>query len=63
MSKVITFGDVPLVTQVLDFDAPSMTRTPANEVKQFVLDELQAAAADLPEAYDGSGGEFYEKAA
>ncbi len=61
MSKVITFGDVPLVTQVLDFDAPSMTRTPANEVKQFVLDELQAAAADLPEAYDGSGGEFYEK--
>lgn len=60
LSKVITFGDVPLVLEVLDFDSPYMTRTPAAEVKQFVLDELKAAAEDLPESYSGSG-EFNEK--
>lgn len=60
LSKVLTFGDVPLITDVLSFDAPAQERTPADQVKQFVLDELEAAAADLPESYSGSG-EFNEK--
>lgn len=60
MSKVITFGDVPLITQTLDYNAPAQERTPADQVKQFVLDELEAAAADLPDRYTGSG-EFNEK--
>ena len=47
------FGDVPLVTQPLTIDESlEVVRTSQEEVKQFVYDELDAAAALLPDAND-----------
>ncbi len=48
------YGDVPLYTTVLTpEEANTIARTPKAEVVKFVLDELEAIAADLPESYDG----------
>lgn len=44
------WGDVPLVTKLLSInEANSVTRTPRNEMIDFVLTELQSAINDLPE--------------
>lgn len=49
------YGDVQLVTtNVTTDEANSIPRTSKDEVLKFVLDELTAAAADLPESYSGS---------
>jgi hypothetical protein len=43
------YGDVPLVTTEINVaDAAGVTRTPRAQVLDFVLKELDAAAADLP---------------
>ena len=43
------YGDVPLITTEIGVgDAAGLTRTPRAEVLDFVLKELDAAAADLP---------------
>jgi len=43
------YGDVPLVTKVLTIDeANSVSRDPKEDVVNFVLNELTAAAQDLP---------------
>jgi hypothetical protein len=43
------YGDVPLVTTEISVsDAAGLTRAPRAEVLDFVLKELDAAAADLP---------------
>jgi len=43
------YGGVPLVTKVLTIqEANSVTRNTRAEIEKFVLDELTAAAADLP---------------
>jgi hypothetical protein len=43
------YGDVPLITTEISVsDAAGVTRTPRAEVLDFVLKELDAAAADLP---------------
>lgn len=43
------WGDVPLVTKVLTVDeANSVSRTPKQDVMDFVISELSAAATDLP---------------
>ena len=52
--KVNLYGDVPLVTEVLDPSDANLPRTPRAEVVQFIIDELAAAAADLPVSYSGS---------
>ncbi len=45
------FGDVPLITKAVDVDdALKLARTPQAEVLQFVYNELDAAAAVLPNA-------------
>lgn len=46
---VRAYGDIPLVTKVLtDAEANSLTRTPADEVFKFIVDECDAIlAADL----------------
>lgn len=45
------WGDVPLVTKLLNInEANSVTRTPKNEVINFVLTELQNASNDLPDS-------------
>lgn len=45
------FGDVPLVTLPLDLPNAYVSRTPREEVYDFVLKELEEAAANLPEKY------------
>ncbi len=49
--KVTLFGDVPLVTKVLSVDEANLPRDPKDKVIQFVIDELAAAAPDLPLTY------------
>jgi len=47
------FGDVPLITKVITPDeAKKVSRAPKAEVLKFILDELDAAAADLPKKED-----------
>lgn len=45
--KVMMFGDMPLVTETLGPDAV-MARTPAEEVKSFILQELDEISDILP---------------
>jgi hypothetical protein len=46
------FGDVPLVTKTIDInEGRSLTRTPANEIWDFVDKELEESAAFLPNTY------------
>ncbi len=50
---VRTYGDVPLVTKVLtNAEANVMTRTPAEEVFKFIIDECDAIADKLPITYE-----------
>ncbi|WP_299580485.1 RagB/SusD family nutrient uptake outer membrane protein [uncultured Sunxiuqinia sp.] len=51
--KVTIYGDVPLVTQVLNPSEANVPRNPKADVVKFVLDELNTAAADLPASYSG----------
>ncbi|NSL89753.1 RagB/SusD family nutrient uptake outer membrane protein [Chitinophaga solisilvae] len=50
ISLVLRFGDVPLVTNTTMGNLP---RDPKDKVVKFIYDELDAAAADLPESYSG----------
>lgn len=51
--KVTLYGDVPLITEVLDVDNSNLPRDPKSEVVRFILDELTAIAPELPESYTG----------
>lgn len=47
-----TYGDVPLVTTTLtNAQANNIKRTPADEIVQFIVDELDAVAPYLPVSY------------
>ena len=47
-----TYGDVPLVTTTLtNGQANNVKRTPANEIVDFIVDELDAVAPYLPVSY------------
>ena len=49
---VRTYGDVPLVTTTLtNAQAISVTRTPKEDVINFIVDELDAVAPNLPVSY------------
>jgi len=58
MDLVKRFGGVPLVTTLMDYDAPNVARADVKEVQRFILSELTEAAAVLPQKYDG--GYLYE---
>ena len=46
------YGDVPLVTTTLtNAQANSITRTPADEIVKFIVDEIDAVAPYLPVSY------------
>jgi hypothetical protein len=47
---VKTFGDVPLIEKVLDVTSPELyaTRTPQAEMIDFIIADLESAAAKLP---------------
>ena len=47
-----TYGDVPLVTTTLtNAQANTISRTPADEIVQFIVDEIDAIAPFLPISY------------
>jgi len=47
-----TYGDVPLVTTTLtNMQANTITRTPADQIVKFIVDELDAVAPYLPVSY------------
>ena len=47
-----SYGDVPLVTTTLtNAQANTITRTPADEIVKFIVDELDAVAPYLPVSY------------
>lgn len=47
------FGKVPVITDVLPYDAELLDRDPVEKVRKFVLDELEQVAAVLPRSYNG----------
>lgn len=52
-----TYGDVPLVTTTLtNGQANSITRTPADQIAKFIVDELDAIAPYLPVTYSTEVG-------
>lgn len=53
MDLTITFGKVPLILDVVDYNAPNIPRDEASKVREFVLKELTEAAAILPASYSG----------
>lgn len=48
------FGKVPIVTTVMDYDAPNVPRDEVEKIRAFILQELQEISEILPESYDGS---------
>lgn len=53
LGMTVTFGKVPLITEVLSYDAPNVPRDEVSTVRKFILDELTEAAAVLPAKYAG----------
>lgn len=52
--KVTHYGDVPLVTSVLEIKNANLPRTEKAKVVEFILNELKEIAPQLPESYSGS---------
>ncbi|MFK2397214.1 hypothetical protein ACIXOK_23160 [Bacteroides fragilis] len=48
------FGKVPVITEVLAYDAPNVKRDEVETVRKFILDELAEIAEILPDSYNGS---------
>lgn len=57
------YGDVPLVTQVLNLENSTQARTPKSEVVDFILEELTEAAAVLPATNNPTSGKATKGAA
>lgn len=45
------FGAVPLVTKTVALNETQAPRTPKEDIVDFIISEIQAAAEDLPESY------------
>src|SRR5690606_11226379 len=50
------FGDIPLVTKSISFDEAEMPRTSKTEVVDWILNEMDEIAPDLPLFYEGHSG-------
>lgn len=48
------FGKVPVIKDVLDFEAPNVKRDDVSVVRDFILTELQEIADILPDNYNGA---------
>jgi len=48
------YGDVPWVTTILPLDSAFLAKTPKQEIVQHLYDDLDFAAANLPESWSGS---------
>lgn len=53
LDKTLLFGKVPIVTEVLAYNADNVPRDEVSSVREFILSELTEAAKDLPESYSG----------
>ncbi|MEQ8881645.1 MAG: RagB/SusD family nutrient uptake outer membrane protein, partial [Cyclobacteriaceae bacterium] len=51
---VMLWGDVPLVTEIQDLEASKVSRTPKDQVVDFLLSELEMAAEELPPSWGES---------
>lgn len=47
------FGKVPIITTVLQYNAPNVPRDKVSAVRKFILDELNEVADILPDKYAG----------
>ena len=52
LELLLFFGDIPLVTKVINPDENFLARTPASEVYDFIVSELTICANGLPRAKD-----------
>lgn len=59
LSKTLQFGKVPIMFEPLIYDGPRIPRNSVEEVRKFIIDELDAVSKILPESY--AGGYLYEK--
>lgn len=50
------FGDVPLITKSISIDEATMPRTKKSEIVDWILNEMDEAAPDLPLSYEGHSG-------
>lgn len=48
-NKIMLYGDMPLVTDVISAEESLMTRTPMEDIVDFIYTELDECAPDLPE--------------
>jgi hypothetical protein len=48
------YGDVPLITKVQNIDEFNVSRTPRNEVVNFIISDIDDCYNDLPVSYDES---------
>lgn len=55
----LNFGKASIITEVLPYDAPNVARNSEEEVRKFVMSELDSVINILPPSY--SGGYLYEK--
>lgn len=55
----MNFGKAAIITEVLPYDAPYLPRNSVEEVRKFVMTELDSVIKILPPSY--SGGYLYEK--
>lgn len=53
LKKTLDFGKVPIITEVLAYNAENIPRDEVGKVREFILSELTEAAKDLPENYSG----------
>ena len=53
LSLTQTFGKVPLITEVLPYDAENVTRDEVSVIREFIMKELTEGAAGLPDKYSG----------
>ena len=53
LGMTMTFGKVPLITEVLDYNSPNIPRDEVSVIRDFIMKELTEAAAILPEKYTG----------
>lgn len=53
LGLTVTFGKVPVITDVLAYNAPNVPRDEVSVVRKFVLDELTEVAKILPVKYSG----------
>lgn len=53
LSKTLTFGKVPIITTVLDPTITTLPRNSVEDVRKFIISELEDVITILPSSYNG----------